>query len=100
MQAAGFRYMEDTGCWRLYREIGDCDEEISFNVIVPSDGRRDGLRIEVLDEDFCQPYDYQRILRNNKDNEYARNIACRVEEEMRKLAEAGIITGHNRGDYI
>ena len=38
--------------------------EISFNVNIPKDGS--DIRIDVLDEDFCQPYDYQYMLENNQ----------------------------------
>ena len=34
--------------------------DISFSVTIPRDGT--DIRIDVLDEDFCQPYDYQMIL--------------------------------------
>lgn len=45
------------------------DVEISFNVKIPKDGS--DIDISVLDDDFCQPYDYQRILRTNPNHECA-----------------------------
>lgn len=37
--------------------------EISFNVNIPKDNS--DIRIVILDEDFCQPYDYQYMLNKN-----------------------------------
>lgn len=40
---------------KLYRDF-----DVSFSVTIPKN--RDDIRIDVLDEAFLQPYDYQRIL--------------------------------------
>ena len=81
--------------WYYLRLLRD---DISFNVTIPKDGGR--LRIDVLDEMFCQPYDYQSILRHNGDHPIAHQTYEDVEREMARLAEAGVITGHVPGDYI
>lgn len=49
---------------KLYRDF-----EISFSVTIPQNG--DDIRIDVLDEAFLQPYDYQRILSGHPDHETA-----------------------------
>ena len=49
---------------KLYRDF-----EISFSVTIPKNG--DDIRIDVLDEAFLQPYDYQRILSDHPDHETA-----------------------------
>lgn len=94
------------------REIGftDCDPEIwyfsrvikqdiSFNVMIPKDGIGD-LRIDVLDEDFCQPYDYQAILDRDSDFPFALLVEQKVEEYMEYLQDKGVLSGHVRGEYI
>lgn len=44
--------------WYFSRGI---EHDVSFNVSIPKNGI-DDLRIDVLDEEFFQPYDYQAIL--------------------------------------
>lgn len=56
--------------------------------------------IDILDDDFCQPYDYQGMLAKGTDNKYAIGAYEWVEMQMEYLQEAGILSGHNRGDYI
>ena len=49
---------------KLYRDF-----EVSFSVTIPQNGN--DIRIDVLDEAFLQPYDYQRILSDHPDHETA-----------------------------
>lgn len=56
--------------------------------------------IDVLDEDFGQPYDYQWILSQNPDFAYARQVAANVERELRVLADAGVLVGWKEGMYV
>lgn len=72
--------------------------EISFSITIPRDGS--DIRIDVLDEEFCQPYDYQRILFDNPEHKTALIVKGWVEEQMRLLNEDGVITGHEYGEYI
>lgn len=83
------------GTWYFSRRVGT---DISFNVSIPKDGSR--LRIDVLDEDFGQPYDYQRILKNNPDLPYALNVKGGVERYMQDLTDAGVLSGWSPGEYI
>lgn len=94
MREIGFTDHAETS-WYFSRRVG---VDVSFNVSIPKDGGR--LRIDVLDEDFGQPYDYQRILRSNPKLEFALNVKGGVERYMEDLTEAGVITGWNPGDYI
>lgn len=71
---------------------------ISFNVSIPKDGS--DLRIDILDEDFLQPYDYQYLLEKNPDLEPALIISKQVEKWMSYLTEAGVLSGHVYGEYI
>lgn len=72
--------------------------EITFNVTIPKDNS--DISIDVLDEAFCQPYDYQRMLEDNPEFKIALIVKEQVEEWMKYLADTGVITGHNYGEYI
>lgn len=72
--------------------------EISFNVTIPKNGDR--LRIDVLDEDFCQPYDYQRMLSKDSKFEPALIVKEFVEKQMEYLQQQGVLSGHTYGEYI
>lgn len=73
-------------------------DEITFNVTIPKDGS--DISIDVIDDDFCQPYDYQAILRDSPSHKFALKIKELVECEMKSLQDAGVLSGHNYGDYI
>lgn len=81
--------------WYFSRMI---DMDISFNVSIPKDGGR--LRVDVLDEDFGQPYDYQSILKRNPGFAFAEEVKVKVEALMEMLADAGIIHGFTKGMYL
>lgn len=74
--------------------------DISFNVSIPKDGS--DIRIDVLDldEDFCQPYDYQSMLRKNPTFKPALIVYEQVEEWMDYLQSKGVLSGHIKGEYI
>ena len=72
--------------------------EIDFTVKIPKDGS--DLNIMVLDDDFCQPYDYQRILSKNPNHPCASIVNEQVERWMEYLQEQGVLSGHVRGEYI
>ena len=74
------------------------DTEISFSVSIPKDGS--DIRIDVLDEDFCQPYDYQFILDKHSDFEPCLIVKEQVEEWMKYLQDNGVLSGHVYGEYI
>lgn len=72
--------------------------EITFNVTIPRDGS--DIRIDILDEAFCQPYDYQHILHKNPNSEFALLVREQVEYWMKYLMDAGVLEGHKYGEYI
>ena len=74
-----------------------CD--ISFSITIPKENP-ENWRIDILDEAFCQPYDYQYMLSHGSKNAVALSVSEEVEKQMRYLADSGIISGHERGDYI
>lgn len=77
--------------------------EVSFSITIPKDGS--DIRIDVLDEAFCQPYDYQSMIINSRHKHTRLNETCKivfeqVEEHMKFLEKKGIVHGHKYGDYI
>ena len=82
--------------WYFSRTI---EQNISFNVMIHKDGI-DDIRIDVLDEEFCQPYDYQAILDRDSDFPFALLVEQKVEECMEYLQNEGVLSGHVRGEYI
>jgi hypothetical protein len=72
--------------------------EISFNVHIPKDGS--DLNIMILDEDWCQPYDYQYLLERSPKNECANIVKEEVEKLMEYLQNNGVLSGHVYGEYI
>jgi len=73
-------------------------DSISFSVTIPKDGS--DFSIDVLDEDFCQPYDYQYLLEKNPKFKFALLIQEKVEEQMKYLQDLGVLEGHRVGEYI
>lgn len=71
---------------------------ISFTVRIPKDGS--DIDICVLDDDFGQHYDYQRILSRNPKHECANIVKEQVEKWMAYLQDNGVLSGHNYGEYI
>lgn len=72
--------------------------EISFSVSIPKD--ISDIRIDVLDDDFCQPYDYQSILNKDPNFELALIVLEQVEKWMEYLQFKGVLSGHVKGEYI
>ena len=80
------------------KEVRYRNFDISFSLSIPKDGS--DIRIDVLDEDFCQPYDYQSMLHKNPTFEPALIILDQVEEHMKYLQSKGVLSGHIKGEYI
>lgn len=75
---------------------------IIFGVTI-SKADTDDFHIDVLDDDFYQPYDYQRMLSQksyHEPNPYAIAVYEKVERWMDYLQQAGVLSGHVRGEYI
>ena len=71
---------------------------ISFNVAIDKATRE--VAIDVLDEDFLQPYDYQAMLSNDPTCQPALDVERFVEGQMACLQNEGVLSGHVRGEYI
>lgn len=85
--------------WYFCRNI--CST-IDFSITINKKSSED-FRIDVLDDDFCQPYDYQSMLSKERYGKH-NSVAIKVYEETEKLMEyfesKGIISGHEKGEYI
>lgn len=75
------------------------DGNISFNLSVTKDSMSIE-RIETLDENFLQPFDYQSILSKDNTHKFARKIFDKVDKVLTKLQQDGIIQGYKRGMYV
>lgn len=75
------------------------DVEISFNVRIQKNNP-DDLKIDVLDENFLQPYDYQYLLSRDPNFKVAKMIKHRVDKCMSRLVEEGVLSGWEIGDYL
>ena len=94
MHEIGFTdYSKDS--WYYCRDIG---LDISFNVSINK--KTSEIKIDVLDEWFLQPFDYQGQIQDGRNDDFINNINKQVQEQMRCLMDAGVITGYRIGDYI
>lgn len=73
--------------------------DISFNLRVSKKTLKI-TDIDVLDENFMQPYDYQAMIMDNKNHTIARKVFDKVDEILNKLQNDGIIVGYQRGMYV
>lgn len=94
MRKLGFTDYSATN-WYYCSTVGS---GVTLNVSIPKDGSR--FRLDVLDEDFGQPYDYQAYLKRNPEQEFALGVKAAVENQLDFLSLAGIITGFEPGMYI
>ena len=94
MNSYGFGYTYE----RWLFNVGLTDT-ISMNIAISDDG--EGL-IDILDDDFLQPYDFQNMIieMGNNAPSIAKIIQKKVYEIMNNLIYSGIISGWNYGDYI
>ena len=75
-------------------------DTISFNLKI-SDDEEIGI-INILDDDFLQPYDFQGMIldKGDKAPSLAKKVQNKVYMIMCYLSANGIISGWNIGDYI
>lgn len=82
-----------------YYMMSKLTSDISFNIDI--DIETNDISIEVLDEDFLQPYDYQIMLKNsNYVPKIAKIVHHKVQKIMKELVDSGIIVGYKENDYI
>lgn len=86
---------EDT--WYFCKILKELDE-ISFNVSIQKDGTK--FKIDVLDEDYLQPYNYQNMLKRDPKFLYGLITHVQVQGWMKYLQDNGVISGYVANDYI
>ena len=64
--------------------------EIELEIRISKDGS--DLDIRVLDLDFCQPYDYQRILKTTPDHKCANIVKEQVDKWIKYLQDNGVLS--------
>lgn len=100
----GTEHEQEAPDWSLHRCVNFPKEkcfrncEITFYVRIPKNGA--DIKIDVIDDDFGQPYDYQYILQYNPEHRVANIVKEQVEQWMQELQTAGVITGYVAGMYI
>ena len=96
MKLNGFRRFIDREdhwwyfCKRVYKDI-------TFNMTIYDSG---DWRIDILDECFLQPYDYQAMCESGNYRPVVLIVKKNVDEIMDALVHKGIISGWEVGDYI
>ena len=96
MRELGFTDFRE-GYWYYCKAVGGKD--ITFNLSINKVNAED-FRLDVLDEGFLQPYDYQYYLERNPEHQFAIQVRDNVEEQMGILQAAGVLSGHVKGEYI
>lgn len=85
-----------------YTIMEELIKDISINIWIDDDLKN--MEIDILDENFLQPYDYQWMLKNVKDGDKPNKYAVRVKDEvvklLSKLEKEGIIEDYNEDEYI
>jgi len=98
MRKIGFSDLSPDNWFFIKTVHEDRFSSISFSVTIPKDGS--DIRIDILDDAFGQPYDYQYMINRGGAPEVAYKVATKVEYWMSYLKDAGVLEGHEEGDYI
>lgn len=101
MRDFGFKYFggvptrpQDTPRWYFCKSV---HRDITFNFTIYSE---DDWQIDILDECFGQPYDYQAMYESGNRRPVVMAVMKNVDEIMCSLKYKGIISGWEVGDYI
>ena len=101
------------GYWYFCKDLRPLAHGISFNLSIKKDDPTD-WRIDILDEDFCQPYDYQWMIKRELEGErFDGDFHWRINEEVELIMEhlkrepelvngefVYLLEGWEKGDYI
>lgn len=71
---------------------------ITFNISIDKETSKG--RIDVLADDWGQPYQYQQMIISGTTNSVAFEIHNKVQECMKRLVDNGIIENYKENDYI
>lgn len=91
MLAAGF-----TKTKKGYYLCKKVAEDITLNIQLEDDS----YKIDVLDESFLQPYDYQFILSVYPEFMFAKKVKASVENILCELQNKKILENYTKGQYI
>ena len=99
---AGFISVHSNLCsdpyWYMCKKVYGSDfSDITFNMTIYTET---DWKIDILDEAFCQPYDYQWLLNRQNVPHAAYKVKNNVDAIMQQLIDFGIISGWEVGDYI
>ena len=75
------------------------DKDISFNLSIDIN-TLEILEIDILDEDFLQPYDYQSSIIRGNPSKMEIRIFKAVNKLLTQLQEDGVIIGFTEGMYV
>ena len=95
MKEHGFHYDTKYEQWDYVQELYD---EITLYIHI--DDYDETITIQVIDENFCQHYDYQNYLGNKPDARVPIIVHRQVQSKMKELMKAGIVTGYTLEDYV
>lgn len=96
MKLNGFRrFITDEESWWYF--CNRVHKDITFNMTIYDRG---DWRIDILDECFCQPYDYQAMYESGNRRPVIMTVMKNVNEIMDSLKHKGIVSGWKVGDYI
>lgn len=101
MTEYGFRRIDykgivDVPYWSYYTNLIP-KYSIGFYLGLYDDGL---IRIDVLDDDFGQPFDYQKLMDNDPYYMFPRQVFWEVDKLMHKLQDDGFISGYHTGMYV
>ena len=101
MKLNGFKYFggvptrpQDAPHWYFCKRV---HKDITFNFTIYSE---DDWKIDILDECFLQPYDYQAMYESGNYRPVVLTVMENVNEIMDSFVHKGIISGWEVGDYI
>ena len=94
MRLNGFRWVESLEEWYFCNPVY---KDVTFNMSIKSE---DNWRIDILDECFLQPYDYQAMYERGNYRPVVLTVMENVNEIMDSFVHKGIISGWEVGDYI
>lgn len=99
MRELGFTDYSKYTWYYLAYIINEKHFKVTFNLQINKQNP-DNFKIDVLSEDYLQPYDYQAGLRDCPKFKKYLQAHEKVQEIMKHLIDIGIIEGYNLGDYI
>lgn len=96
MKRNGFRrFITEEDKWWIF--CNRVHKDITFNLRIYDRG---DWAIDIIDENFCQPYDYQAMYERGNHMSFVLTVMKNVNEIMDSFVHKGIISGWEVGDYV